>query len=91
MSEPGQNRMWGLRNSAGPLLTTIYPSGQRPDRRGRERFVDREHSVYQNFLGELDIYVSIVKFSDLFAFCLCYSMSRDDQICNVLMPRFAEI
>ena len=22
-----------------------YPSGLRPDRRGRERFVDREHSV----------------------------------------------
>ena len=35
------------------LRSVVYilgnPSGLRPDRRGRERFIDREHSVYQIF------------------------------------------
>ena len=42
-------------------VSSCDPSGLRPGRRGRERFVDREHSVHR-VLEDLDVEVSIVKF-----------------------------
>ena len=61
----------------GFLLDLNHPSGLRPDRRGRERFVDKEHSVRR-----MDVQVSIGKFVYLLASFPCLPMSRDEQQCS---------
>ena len=52
---------WLYKLANGSIYLLINPSGLRPDRRGWDRSVDREHSVHRTFCKVSDVKVSIVK------------------------------
>ena len=60
--ETGKARVLGFMETwKTSNFENIYPSGLRPDRRGWDRSVDREHSVHRTFCKVSDVKVSIVK------------------------------
>ena len=76
-------KSWNVEIAVSKITKSVfYPSGLRPDRRGRERFDDREQSLHRTFWK---IWTSKFRSSNLSIRWLFpgSAMSRDDQRYNL--------